>query len=167
MMMLTMDKASFDEVMLLGDLFGHTGTAKSDVQLLVEVGRVLTPGGRLHLRFSDGDWTRRNYRPDGVEGLPTGFIYRHRQLSSDGHNLRTEIVSSSDEFGIACQQTLSEVLYSQREVTELLHRLGFDGITYDNYLEGSRLPAWSRAGAPQFIVHCRVARSGSVLRLVP
>lgn len=38
---------SFDEVMLLGELFGHTGTAKSDVVLLRETGRVLKPGGAL------------------------------------------------------------------------------------------------------------------------
>lgn len=72
--------AQFDEVMLLGNLFGHSNSLRSDVELLREAGRVLKVGGRLHLRFSDGDWVRRHFRFESVEGLPTGFVYRHRSL---------------------------------------------------------------------------------------
>ena len=158
--------ASFDEVMLLGGLFGHTGTARSDVMLLREAGRVLKPGGRLHVGFSDGDWIRANYRADAVEGLPTGFIYRHRALSGDGYSLRTEVLSSGVECGIARQESVMEWLYSPRDVTDLLYRLGFDAITYD--AEMSRgASARARSAVPQHVVHCKLGRTGIRLRLVP
>lgn len=145
---------TFDEVMILGELFGHTGSPRSDVQLLREAGRVLKPGGRLHLKFSDGDWIRANYRADAVEGLPTGFIYRQRSLSGDGHVLRTNVLSSSEEFGIAHQETVTECLYSPREVSELLQRIGFGAITYDNaFCDGPSRASARRA--PWHVVHCK------------
>lgn len=157
---------SFDEVMLLGGLFGHTGTAKSDVLLLREAGRVLKPGGRLHLSFTDADWVRAHYRPEAVEGLPTGFIYRHRALSGDGRSLRTEILSSNEGCGIARQETVTEELYSPRDVTELLHRLGFDGITFDPEATSHQSTRRSWV-APQHVVHCKLACAGARLRQVP
>jgi SAM-dependent methyltransferase len=157
---------SFDEVMLLGGLFGHSGTAKSDVMLLREAGRVLRPGGRLHVSFSDADWIRANYQAEVVEGLPTGFIYRHRALSGDGHMLRTEVLSSGEETGIARHETVIEQLYSPRDMTDLLYRLGFDAITYDAEI-GRRSPAHARPAVPQHVVHCKAGRAGNRLRLVP
>jgi SAM-dependent methyltransferase len=156
---------SFDEVMLLSGLFGHTGTAKSDVMLLREAGRVLKPGGRLHVGFSDGDWIRANYRAQSVEGLPTGFLYRHRALSSDGHLLRTEVLSSGEECGIARQETVIEWLYSPRDVTDLLYRLGFDAITYDAEM-GRRASTRARSAVPQHVVHCKLGLRGIRLGLV-
>lgn len=150
---------SFDEVMLLGELFGHTGTAKSDVVLLRETGRVLKPGGRLHIGFSDGDWLRANYRAEAVEGLPSGFIYRHRALSGDGYSLRTEVLSSSEEWGIARQETVIEQLYSPRDVTDLLYRLGFDAITYNVEL-GRQASQRAKNAVPQHVLHCKVGRKG-------
>ena len=82
---------------------------------------------------------RRHYRSEMVEGLPTGFIYRYGTLSSDGHRIRTEVLSSDEGSGIARQGSRHEWLYSQREVTELLYRLGFSAITYDEKGRGWRL----------------------------
>lgn len=157
---------SFDEVMLLGGLFGHAGTAKSDIMLLQEAHRLLRPGGRFHVGFSDGDWIRAHYRTETVEGLPTGFIYRHRALSHDGHSLRTEVLSSGEECGIARQETLIEWLYSPRDVTDLLYRLGFDAITYDAEA-GRQASARARSAVPQHVVHCKASHMGTRLRIVP
>jgi SAM-dependent methyltransferase len=157
---------SFDEVMLLGGLFGHTGTAKSDVTLLREAGRVLKPGGRLHVGFSDGDWIRAHYRAEAVEGLPTGFIYRHCALSHDGHSLRTEVLSPGEECGIARQETLIEWLYSPRDVTDLLYRLGFDAITYDAEA-GRQTSVRARSAVPQHVVHCKASHTRMESCLVP
>ena len=65
------EAGTFDEVMLLGELFGHFPTARSDVDLLREVNRVLKPGGQLHLSFSDGGWIRRSFRSDAIDWVPT------------------------------------------------------------------------------------------------
>jgi SAM-dependent methyltransferase len=152
---------SFDEVMLLNGLFGHTGTAKSDVMLLREAGRVLKPGGRLHVGFSDGDWIRANYRAEAVEGLTTGFRYRRRALSGDGHSLRTEVLSSGEACGIARQETAIERLYSPRDVTDLLYRLGFNAITYDAEM-GRRTSTRARPAVPQHVVHCKLGLRGGL-----
>jgi SAM-dependent methyltransferase len=147
----------FDEVMILGGLFGHTPTARSDVELLREVGRVLKPGGRLHMSFLDGDWIRANHRAETERGVPTGFKYRRQTLSRDGHSLRTEILSSGEEWGIARQETIIEWLYSPREVTDLLYRLGFQAITYDGAV-GRSAPRPKSATPPQHVVHCKAGR---------
>jgi SAM-dependent methyltransferase len=148
---------SFDEVMILGGLFGHAETARSDVELLREVGRVLKRGGRLHMSFSDGDWIRANHRADSVRGVPTGFIYRHQTLSRDGYSMRTEILSSGEEEGIASQETVIEWLYSPREVTDLLFRLGFGAIAYDGEV-GRSAPRPKSATPPKYVVHCKAGR---------
>lgn len=156
--------AQFDEVMLLGDLFGHSSSLKSDVDLLREARRVLQVGGRLHLSFSDGDWIRRHFSSKAVEGLPTGFIYRRRSLSADGHSMRTTILSSGDDYGIARQSCISEWLYTPRDVTEVLHLLGFEAIVYDDASQEAR--SRLTPDIPRFVVHCRAGRPSAVLRTV-
>lgn len=160
------DNGSFDEIMALGDLFGHSPSARADVDLLREVHRLLTPGGRFHLRFADGDWMRRHYRSEMVEGLPTGFIYRYGTLSSDGHRIRTEVLSSDEGSGIARQESRHEWLYSQREVTELLYRLGFSAITYDEEAEVGRTKNCI-SSVPSHVAHCRVNIGRTPQRMLP
>jgi SAM-dependent methyltransferase len=160
------ESGQFDEVMLLGDLFGHSASMQSDVELLLEASRVLGRSGRLHLKFSDGDWMRRHFCPDSVESLPAGFIHRHRSLSPDGHCIRTDILSSGDEYGAVRHTVMTEWLYTPREVTGLLCRLGFDAVTYDNASKEGR--SWlTPMEIPRFVVHCRASRSRPVLRLLP
>lgn len=157
------EAGTFDEVMLLGELFGHFPTARSDVELLKEVNRVLRPGGRLHLSFSDGGWIRRSFRSDAIDGVPAGFIYRHSMLSNDGHALQTVVIRS--DGGVARRQNMTEWLYTPREVTDLLRRLQFDTITYDD-VTGTHLRARAPGRAPKYVVHCRTGRNMRPLQSV-
>jgi SAM-dependent methyltransferase len=157
---------AFDEVMLLGELFGHHTAARADIELLREARRVLKAGGRLHLGFADGDWTRRHLPAQHVEKLPGGFVYHQRSLSADGRSLHTKVLTSGDEYGIAYQAAMTQWLYTPRDVTELLHRIGFDSITYDDALADCH-PGRFAAGAPRFVVHCKASHSNVPLRLAP
>lgn len=160
------DNGSFDEVMLLGDLFGHGTTAKDDVDLLKEAHRLLKPGGRFHLRFADATWLRQHYRSEETEELPAGFIYRYGTLSGDGRHIRTEVFSSDQETGFARHETRHEWLYSQGEVTDLLHRMGFTAIGYDTEAKANQ-PKRPFASVPHHIVHCRAGRGRPQLRVLP
>ncbi len=159
------DSCSFDEVMILGGLFGHTGTVRSDADLLREAKRVVKPCGLLHLSFDDGDWIRSNLRPESVEGFATGFIYRHRSLADAGRSLRTEVTSADERCGMCWRETIVERLYTPREVTELLHRVGFGSITYEDSPKGDA-PSHSDAIPPRHVIHARAGRSGTTLHLV-
>lgn len=154
------EHGTFDEVMILGGLFGHSGTASSDVSLLREARRVLKSGGRLHLSFADGNWIRANYRQETMESLPAGFIYRYRTLSRDGRSLRTEVLSTVNDYGTASLRTMVETLYTPREISDLLLRLGLQAITYD-------APPSAGLAAPQHVVHARSGHNRLGLQLIP
>jgi SAM-dependent methyltransferase len=145
---------SFDEVLLLGSLFGHGQTARSDVELLLEALRVLQPGGTLRLSFADGDWLRESLKPVSVESLPRGFLHRHRTLEENGHCLRTRTMGADEEIGLSLQQTTLEWLYSPREVADLLRRLGFQSITYDSQTGSAGCKDGFLRSTPIHVVHC-------------
>lgn len=147
------DSRTFDEVMLLGGHFGHGPTAKFDVDLLREARRLLKPGGRLHLRFMDGDWLRRHYRSEIIEKLSAGFIHHYGTLSRDGHHIRTDIVSSDEGSGFVCHETRHTWLYTRRDIADLLHRLGFTAINYDALSEDRQAKRYA-ASVPSHTVHC-------------
>jgi SAM-dependent methyltransferase len=149
---------AFDEVLILGGLFGSGSTSRADIELLLEGQRILRPGGALRLAFPDGEWLRIHFQADSVEPLINGFIYRRRTLREDGHCLRTEVIGADQEAGLLTQQTALEWLYTAREVTELLHRLGFESIAYDASL--SRLYSENRLHPvrPHHVVRCTSPR---------
>ena len=101
-----------------------------------------------------------------ISALPTGFIYRYGTLSSDGHRIRTEVLSSDEGSGIARQESRHEWLYSQREVTELFYRLGFSAITYDEEAEVGRTKNCI-SSVPSHVAHCRVNIGRTPQRMLP
>lgn len=157
---------TFDEVMLLGSLFGHGTTANEDEDLLKETNRLLKANGRFHLRFADADWIREHYRSESLESLPTGFIYRAGTLSRDGRHIRTEIFSSEEGIGIARHETQHEWLYSRHELTDLLQRRGFSAITYDMEARNGQ-PKHYFFPIPHHIAHCRANPGRASSRVSP
>lgn len=160
------DSRTFDEVSLLGGHFGYGPTPKSDVDLLREAHRVVKPGGWLRLRFKDGDWLRQHHRGEVTERLPYGFIHRYGTLSRDGHHIRTDVFSSDEGSGIARHEVLHTWLYSRRDVTELLHRLGFGAINYEEMPEARPASRYT-ASVPNHVVHCCANPRRAQLRTVP
>jgi len=80
--------------------------------------------------------------------------------------MRTRVLSSGEEYGTAQQTTITEWLYTPRDVTDLLRRLGFDSIAYDDTAKDGRSRP-SPLEVPRFVVHCRAGRPSVTLRLVP
>jgi ubiquinone/menaquinone biosynthesis C-methylase UbiE len=160
----SLEAASFDEVLILGGLFGHGKTPRSDVELLLEAQRLLRRGGALKLSFSDGAWLRENIAAESVEPLSGGFAYRHKSIVDHGHCLKTEIVSADEETGVSHRRTMLEWLYTARDVSDLLHRLGFRAISYDPKLEVGLRAGTIGSAAPVRMVHC-IAPPGNSPRL--
>jgi len=155
------DAASFDEVQLLGVLFGHGATARADVELLVEAQRILRPGGVLRLSFLDGEWLRRDLRAETLETPPAGFICRLRHLVEDGHCILTKSISSKEASKLTTDRTVHDRLYSPGDVSDLLRRLGFETIAYDGVLSRAA-PGIAGRCVPSHVVHCN-APSWNVL----
>jgi D-alanine-D-alanine ligase len=146
---------SFDEILILGDLFGHSSSPRHDVELLKEAQRLLRAGGALWLSITDGEWVRAHYQPDGVEPSANGFLCRHRTLSPDGFRLATRTIVADDECGVAIDRSSIECLYGPKDMTNILHQLGFETISYRAHEPGFALqPHARRDAAPRYLVRC-------------
>ena len=146
---------SFDEILILGDLFGHSGSPIHDAELLKEAQRMLRAGGTLWLSMVDGEWVRTHYQPDGVEPLVSGFLCRHRTLSPDGSRLTTRTIVADQERGVAIDQVFTEWLYEPKTLTNILHQLGFETISYrPSELGFARQIHIRRNTPPRYLVRC-------------
>jgi D-alanine-D-alanine ligase len=146
---------SFDEILILGDLFGHSSSPRHDVELLKEAQRLLRAGGALWLSITDGEWVRAHYQPDDVEPLANGFLCRRQTLSPDGFRLTTRTVVADEERGVAIDQFSTEWLYGPKDMTNILHQLGFEAISYHAHEPGfAPQPHVRRDGAPRYLVRC-------------
>jgi len=145
---------AFDEVLLLGKMFGHGEAARADVELLIEMQRILTPEGMLWVGVADGDWIRENYEQENIETLPQGFIHRRRRLIESGNCLETHVLISDETLGVSTDQTFREWLYGKKQMTTLLHQLGFEAISYHTSAPSRWVGAPVRVSTPRFLVHC-------------
>jgi len=144
----------FDEILILGDLFGHSSSPIHDTELLNEAERMLRAGGTLWLSMVDGEWVRTHYQPDGVEPLAGGFLCRHRTLSPDGSRLTTRTIVADQEHGVATDQVFTEWLYEPKTLTNTLHQLGFETISYRTPQLGFVPQPHIRSMPPRYLVRC-------------
>jgi D-alanine-D-alanine ligase len=146
----------FDEILILGDLFGHGSSPSSDTELLQEAYRALQPGGTLWLSVADGEWMRKHIEADSVEPIPNGFIARHRTLSCEGFRLTTRTIVANEERGIATDRILTEWLYGPSDLTDILYSLGFRAVSYRAHEPGfAATPRGAPNMPPRYLVRCR------------
>jgi D-alanine-D-alanine ligase len=131
---------AFDVVMILGNSFGYFETIDDDMRVLLEVLRVLKPGGKLILDLTDGDYVRSNYQQRSWEWADKKlFVCRERALSADRQRLITREVISHTQKGVLADQFYAERLYSQESISELVQEAGFsDPIVHDEYIPASK-----------------------------
>lgn len=150
---------SFDAVTICGNAFGCTEDPRDDTEFLREALRLLRPLGALVLSIVDGNWLCQHYQPDMVETLASGIIYRRRDLSDDGTCLTTHEVVADQDSGLSTEHASVERLYTQGQLTTLLHLVGFKAISFDQQA------SWHGANdriVPRYFITCRAADSCDV-----
>lgn len=118
--------SKFDLVYLAGNSFGYFESADDDVAVLTELRRILKPGGRLLIDFTDGSYLRDNFEPRSWEWIDCNyFVCRERSLSKDGSRLISREVITHVKKGVIADQFYAERLYEGPGLGELVEHAGF------------------------------------------
>ena len=127
---------AFDAVLLLGNSFGYFDAAHDDQAVLQEIRRVLTPGGRVLLDLTDGDYTRTQFSPRSWEwASDRHLVCRERELAEDKARLVAREIVIDIKQGVQEDQFYAERLYGRREISGLLRHAGFDTLEFSR-MEG-------------------------------
>jgi D-alanine-D-alanine ligase len=117
----------FDLIYLAGNSFGYFESADDDIAVLMELRRLLKPGGQLLIDFTDGDYLRSHYEARSWEWIDKNyFVCRERSLSKDNNRLISREVITHTKKGVIADQFYAERLYNQEQLGELLKSNGFD-----------------------------------------
>ncbi len=125
----------FDVVMILGNSFGYFESVEDDRKILLEILRVLRPGGKFLLDVADGSYLRENFQPRSWEWLDKNyFVCRERSLASDNERLISREMISHATRGVVTDQFYAERLYTGEMLSDLLRKAGFKDIeVHDDY----------------------------------
>jgi len=116
----------FDFVYLAGNSFGYFESVDDDVAILREIRRILSPGGKLLIDFTNGDYLRANFDARSWEWIDRNyFVCRERALSKDGDRLISREVITHARKGVIADQFYAERLYDGKQIDELLRDNGF------------------------------------------
>jgi len=122
---------SFDIVMILGNSFGYFESVKDDYQVLKEVFRILKPWGKILIDLTDGEYLKDNFQSRSWEWIDKNyFVCRERSLSLDKQRLISREVINHVNKGVLVDQFYAERLYSTKNISEILEKLGFSDIQF-------------------------------------
>jgi len=122
---------SFDILMILGNSFGYFESMKDDYQVLKEVFRVLKPWGKILIDLTDGEYLKDNFQSRSWEWIDKNyFVCRERSLSLDKQRLISREVINHVNKGVLVDQFYAERLYSRKNISEFLEKLGFSDIKF-------------------------------------
>jgi D-alanine-D-alanine ligase len=119
--------SKFDLIYLAGNSFGYFESAEDDIAVLLELRRLLRPGGQLLIDFTDGDYLRKSYETRSWEWIDKNyFVCRERSLSKDSNRLISREVITHTSKGVIADQFYAERLYNSEQLGGLLNSNGFD-----------------------------------------
>jgi D-alanine-D-alanine ligase len=115
---------SFDVVLLMANSFGYFVDAADDRQVLAEVARVLTRGGRFLLDLTDYDYTVRHFLPESWhEATDEVVVCWKRELVGEVMRVREMVLSKTQ--GLLRDRTYAERFYPPELLRTLLREAGF------------------------------------------
>jgi D-alanine-D-alanine ligase len=119
-------KNTFDLIFIAGNSFGYFESVDDDIAVLQELRRLLKPGGRLLIDFTDGDYLRANYETRSWEWIDKNyFVCRERALSKDSNRLISREVITHTKKGVVADQFYAERLYNASQLGQLLSENNF------------------------------------------
>jgi D-alanine-D-alanine ligase len=117
----------FDVVLVMGNSFGYFAEDSHNQRILLEVCRMLKPGGRVLLDLVDSDYVRQQLKPTSWhEANEDVVVCRQRKLRDDGIVVREMVLSKSR--GLIREVTYFARLFRWEELEELLAKSGFGQI---------------------------------------
>ena len=126
---------SFDFITLLGNSFGYFETTDDDIKILMEIFRVLKPGGRLLMDVADGEFLRQNFTPRSWEWIDKKhFVCRERSLASDNERLISREVVTHTDKGVIVDQFYAERLYTQVTLANFIFKVGFKDTVFHGHI---------------------------------
>jgi D-alanine-D-alanine ligase len=118
---------SFDVVLVLGNSFGYFSEDSQNQKILLEICRLLRPGGRVLLDLVHYDYARQQFKPSSWhEANEDVVVCRERKLLDKGVLVR-EIVLSKRR-GLVRDVTYFARLFRRQELEVLLADSGFEQI---------------------------------------
>jgi D-alanine-D-alanine ligase len=117
----------FDVVLVMGNSFGYFAQDSYNQKILLEIYRVLRPGGKLLLDLADSDYVRQQFKPNSWhEANEDIVVCRHRNLGDHGIVAREMVLSK--ERGLVRDATYFARLFGHDELEALLSDSGFQEI---------------------------------------
>ena len=119
---------SLDHVLIMGNSLGYIEAAAADLQILIEVFRVLRPGGWLLVDVTDGDAVKKKFSPHSWHEIGEDTVVcRRRKLEEDRVTAREMVLSK--ENGLIRDQNYSLRLYDRGSLTRLFQKAGYQNIS--------------------------------------
>ena len=127
---------AFDLVINLCTSFGYFQKAGEDITVLQNVYRSLAPGGVFVLELKGKEVFARGFTPSSVEVAKDGTLWAQvREITDDWSRIRSHWVFIRDEY--ATHVRIDYVLYSGRELADLLEKTGFEQVKLFGGLDGT------------------------------
>ncbi len=129
---------SFDAVLNLWTAFGYFETQAEDERVLIEIARVLVPGGVFVLDTVNQAALVRGFRPQAWDELEDGTVL----LQQHGYDLitgRSQAVWTFLREGQRRELSFDHRLYTTPEYVELLRRAGLEATAFFGAADGSEL----------------------------
>lgn len=115
---------SFDVVLIMGNSFGYFEEDIQNQKILLEVCRLLSPGGNVLLDLINRDYAHRQFSPTSWhEANEDVVVCRKRKLVDEGVLVREIVMSKSR--GLIRDVNYFARLFGQREIEALLTNSGF------------------------------------------